>query len=157
MHLRGHQYAIGPCETSPIPPLPIKILHEWPQSSMHIVQYSAVPCILEDIQCKILRISTQNRYNTVQYCLHDLMCKCAMSLNCDWGRSAIWPYHQLHISLQSSSSLAGGKNTIPQTGVTLAYTINPFGSSAGHVFIYLNRPIFCKFVIFNRQEYKDIP
>ena len=37
--LRGHRYGITPCQTSPILPLLINFLHEWPQPSMHIVQY----------------------------------------------------------------------------------------------------------------------
>ena len=67
------------------------------------------------------------------------MCKHAMSWNCDWGRSAARGSHELCISLQSyyykNCSLAWGNNGVPQTGVTRAYTINPFSPSAGHVFI----------------------
>ena len=38
-------------------------------------------------------------------------------------------------------SLAWGNNDIPQTGLTLANTINPFGLSAGHVFIGMGKEV----------------
>ena len=37
--------------------------------------------------------------------------------------------------IAKNSNLAWGHNGIAQTGVTLAYTINPFGPSAGRVFV----------------------
>ena len=48
-HVRGHRYAIPPRQTSPIPPLPIKILLRCPHVQLACVlhtpqQYTAVEC-----------------------------------------------------------------------------------------------------------------
>ena len=143
-HLRGHRYAITLRQTSPIPPLLIKILHEWRQASMHIVLYS-VHCTLYSGRFKrrILRLTTQSQYNTVPGACAHMMCKHATFWNCDWGRgrSAVWRYREPCISLRSQGykncSLAWGNSGISQTGVTLPYTINPFGPITGPVFHYI--------------------
>ena len=40
MALRRHTYSLSPPWKLPIPPFPIKILHEWQWRSMHIIQHS---------------------------------------------------------------------------------------------------------------------
>ena len=90
-HLIFHRHRITPRQTSPIPPFPINTLHEWPQPSLPIVPYT--------VQRRSKRITTQSQYNTIPCGVHDITCKSAMSWNCSWGRSAVWGYHELCISL----------------------------------------------------------
>ena len=55
----------------------------------------------------------------------------------------MWEYRELCMSLALGSqgckkcSLAWGNIGIPHTGMSLVYTINPFGPSAGRVFIFV--------------------
>ena len=113
-------------------------------------EHCTVHSTVEDFNVKVLCITTQSRYDTVLYCVHalDMMWTMQYPVNCDWGRSAVWKYRELCISLALGSqgcknrSLARGNNGTPQTGVTLAYTINPVGPSAGRVFNELNSTKF---------------
>ena len=58
------------------------------------------------------------------------------SLNCNWDRSARQSSVRVSWTVNTRSSLAWENNGVSQTGVTLFYTINPFGPSAGRVSRY---------------------
>ena len=126
---------------------PLKILHEWQRPPMRIVQYP--------VQWKISFCRWQRKlrkvgmipYRTVQ----DITCKSATSRNCHWcgGTGSEWSALQSSVRISwtaiTRSSLAWENNGIPQTGLTLAYTINPYGPSTGHVsryFLNLFLPTF---------------
>ena len=92
-------------------------------------------CTVDDFNVKFCE--SRCKVCTIPYRIHDITCTNTMSWNCDC--SAVFGYRELYISLQrqdyKNSILAWGNNGIPQTVVTFAYTINPFGLSAGCVFI----------------------